>query len=121
MKHLLLTLFLSLLGCLGAKAQQTLSFVYDASGNRVARVIIINSIIATGEEPSEEERDEPKEFNEILGDTQIRLYPNPVESVLTISISSLEDKGKYAIFNMHGSLVLQGSFNHRDTKVEWNN
>ena len=55
MKHLLFTLLLSLLGCLGAKAQQTLSFVYDASGNRVARVIIMSSIIATGEEPSEED------------------------------------------------------------------
>lgn len=118
MKHLFFTLFLSFLGCLGARAQQTLSFVYDASGNRVARVIIMSSIIATGEEPSEEERDEPKEFNEILGDTQIRLYPNPVESVLTISIGSLEDKGKYAIFNMHGSLVLQGSLDHRETKVD---
>ena len=40
---------------MGAKAQQTLSFVYDASGNRAARVIIMSSIIATGEEPSEED------------------------------------------------------------------
>ena len=81
MKQLFLTLMLTCI-YIGAKAQQSLSYAYDAAGNRISRTIILE----TRASMAMEEKKDSVFFEEMLAEKQLKIYPNPVEQQLNIAV-----------------------------------
>ena len=109
-----------------AQAQNQVTYGYDASGNRIKRVIVLPSKspsppaetemeteakteTETEAEPKTEEQVEPKIFSEMLKDFSVRIYPNPTKGDLTVEIQSLPDENTATLrlYSMSGNLILQ--------------
>ena len=87
-----------------ASGQSTVSFTYDNSGNRTSRTTIVLKSTATAQEDSSSS--EP--YADQLGEHSILIYPNPVESELTVEIRGLEENSDAVIslFDQGGRLML---------------
>ncbi len=109
-------LSLTLLLAMAVKAQQKLSYAYDAAGNRVGRTIVL-------EPRSASDSENPADtvfFEETLDDTQVRIYPNPVETQMTIRVSGYAPsmQGEYSLYNITGIMVAKRRFTGETTLVD---
>ena len=107
---------LTLLCALTAKAQQQLSYAYDAAGNRVSRTIVLDTRSTS---VSVNESDSVF-FEEMLAEKQIKIYPNPVESVLTLFVSDYTSsmEGEFSLFDMGGMMLARRRITAETTYVE---
>lgn len=107
---------LTLLFALTAKAQQQLSYAYDAAGNRVSRTIVLDTRSTSA---SVNESDSVF-FEEMLAEKQIKIYPNPVESVLTLFVSDYTSsmEGEFSLFSMGGVMLARRRITGETTYVE---
>lgn len=107
---------LSLLFALTIKAQQQLSYAYDAAGNRVSRTIVLD----TRSTSALVNEGDTVFFEEMLAEKQIKLYPNPVESVLTLLISDYTPsmEGEFSLFNLGGMMLDRRRITDETTYVE---
>lgn len=80
---------------------QTLSYSYDAAGNRVKREIVLNA------NKSPQQTNETL-FMERLSDFDIKIYPNPTKGQLKVEISNLEkdDECTFLLFSLAGMQIL---------------
>ena len=86
---------------------KTVEFLYDASGNRITRQIVIQ----TRSLPMEEDNGESKPdemFQDQVAEKTIRIYPNPTKGDLKVEISGYEerDSGTLMLFSMSGQLLM---------------
>ncbi len=83
---------------------QSVSFGYDAAGNRINRVIVLNQLRSAQEEEPVEEIF----YSEVLKDLEIRIYPNPTEGLLKVDILNLPEQQTADIFlyNLSGKLLI---------------
>ena len=101
-KQVISTLFLIILGALILSAQ-SISYDYDAAGNRIARRVIplggLRSAMA-GDQPVEPVKDS-------WGERKITVYPNPTKGALKIAVENGEDKALYEskAFDSNGRVV----------------
>ncbi|OJU49332.1 MAG: hypothetical protein BGN96_11000 [Bacteroidales bacterium 45-6] len=105
-------LFLLLLGCGIAPAQ--VSFGYDAAGNRISRTITLaRSALVT-------KTDSVKPATEMLGDMQVKIYPNPTQGRLSVQVIGLPDgtSGTLGIFSLQGQLLLRGEASSSRTDLD---
>jgi len=116
MKHtliILITIFISF----AAKSQEYI-YGYDNAGNRISRMaIILNSTPQNPPDSSDnqtanyesEDADEPVQYESVLDDQVITVYPNPTTGELKINISDFEEgtKGSIMITDMQGKLIYQ--------------
>lgn len=118
MKQLFLTLMLTCI-YIGAKAQQSLSYAYDAAGNRISRTIILE----TRASMAMEERKDSVFFEEMLAEKQLKIYPNPVEQQLNIAVdeysSSLD--GFFELYDTNGKLLKKAKMIEYKTQVDMSN
>ncbi len=114
MKRIILISFMLISVC-ALKAQQ-LSYAYDAAGNRVSRTIVLD----TRSTSALVNESDTVFFEEILAEKQIKIYPNPVESVLTILISDYTPsmEGEFSLLNMGGMMLNRGRITAETTYVE---
>ena len=107
--------FIFMLLALTAKAQQNLSYTYDAAGNRTERTIVM---AARSTDASDKAKDAPF-FEEQVAGRQLKIYPNPVKEQLTIQISSYEPsaRGEFALFGIAGSMLHRGTIDSEITLV----
>lgn len=107
---------LTLLLALSSKAQQKLSYAYDAAGNRVGRTIVLDPRSASA---SENPADSVF-FEETLDDKQVRIYPNPVETQLTIRVTGYTPsmQGEYSLYNIAGIMVEKRRITGETTLVD---
>ncbi|SCD20149.1 Hypothetical protein PSM36_1326 [Proteiniphilum saccharofermentans] len=109
-------LSLTLLLAMAVKAQQKLTYAYDAAGNRVGRTIVL-------EPRSASDSENPADtvfFEETLDDTQVRIYPNPVETQMTIRVSGYAPsmQGEYSLYNITGIIVAKRRITGETTLVD---
>lgn len=109
-------LSLTLLLAMAVKAQQKLTYAYDAAGNRVGRTIVL-------EPRSASDSENPADtvfFEETLDDTQVRIYPNPVETQMTIRVSGYAPsmQGEYSLYNITGIMVAKRRITGETTLVD---
>ena len=76
---------------------QTITYSYDACGNRINREIILSRSIDTSE----------KTFEEKLSENTIIIYPNPTEGLLKIEIKGWEqsENQSISVYNSNGGLI----------------
>jgi hypothetical protein len=114
MKRIILISFM-LISVYALKAQQ-LSYAYEAAGNRVSRTIGLD----TRSTSASVNESDTVFFEEILAEKQIKIYPNPVESVLTILISDYTPsmEGEFSLLNMGGMMLNRRRITAETTYVE---
>lgn len=74
---------------------QTLSYSYDAMGNRIAREIVITRNAAP-------QRDTTICFTEVLNERAIKIYPNPTKGMLKVNIP-LQEGQESPILKLYSS------------------
>lgn len=89
-----------------ATGQSTVNFTYDYSGNRTSRAVINLKSTSSSFEAQTDSVEES--FSEKLGDYDILVYPNPVESELTIEIHELDEyaDASTTLFDQGGRLIM---------------
>lgn len=110
---LLLTGFLLLMPQ-GSRAQK-LSYAYDNAGNRVSRTIVFNR-----QQAAKTQKKDSVSFNEILANKEIKLYPNPVQTDLTVTINGFDKDvaGEYFLFDNQGRMLLHSKMNAESFQLE---
>lgn len=96
-------LFIVLFFPLSTHAQNTIAFVYDASGNRIQRSIVIPALRSV----STPEDSIPPVTDTALGNT-ITIYPNPTKGLLKVDIENFkeEQQGSIVIYDMKGQAIV---------------
>lgn len=111
MKQILLILVL-LVFQLSGFSQKKIGYDYDLAGNRKSTIILKSATIpkdttkvAFAVNPNEEKI----EFNETLGEQEIKIYPNPTRGELKLTISNLVEGvvARLFVYNSAGALVFQ--------------
>lgn len=100
---------------LTAKAQQKLSYAYDAAGNRTERTIVMTVRSADVEDKAQD----GLFFEEQIANLQLRIYPNPVKEQLTIQISDYESSARmeFVLYSIGGSILHRGTIDSETTLV----
>ena len=102
--HLSISLFLLL--SLGVHADGTISYTYDAAGNRTTRIYTAAAAVHLQVKKQLEEVAAPIE-EEKVGERTIRIYPNPTKGALGVEILGGDDKEKIRIqlYNLKGTQI----------------
>ena len=96
------------------QAQDKLRFLYDTSGNRTDREIVMTRSISP-----DEQHVEP--LNERLGEYTVRIYPNPTKGELVIAINSddgVSCSGNLILYNMNGQTLKTIEIQSHSTRLD---
>jgi hypothetical protein len=100
----LVVLIATLVFPLAGIAQSTIEYHYDSSGNRIERVIVLNTKSASiaGEENLSQV------FEDNLDAGEIKIYPNPTEGLLNVRISKPGNltEGTITVTDINGRTIL---------------
>lgn len=104
-------LLITLLRCSLLRAQQSVGYSYDSSGNRISRTI---TLVQSASIASTVESDTFKSGGNVIVDNslgkEIKIFPNPTKGKLIIEIDSKDitkDRGVIAIYNVMNQLVVR--------------
>ena len=109
MKNTIIIVFLLFYSINGIS--QTISFAYDAAGNRVSRTITLGGTksSASGNESEQFALEQNEDFfTEVLAEKEIKIYPNPTRGQLRVDIlgyEQLNNKCSIQVFSSGGRLV----------------
>jgi len=111
MRKFLILFFLS---AVSLSAQQKLSYVYDNAGNRKSRTIIIDP-----QQAARPLKNDSIYYQEVLANKEIKIYPNPVKTNLTVNISGYDQdlKGEYFLFDAQGKMILHDKLNTESFQI----
>jgi YD repeat-containing protein len=98
---------------------QTVSFLYDSSGNRTSRTTTINLKSTADAQNSVN----TEQFQDDIDENSITIFPNPVKSQLNVQISGLSDESKVKIFvfDQNGKLFQSLVQNLSATIIDFSN
>lgn len=104
---------LSILVTVACVAQGNLirTYDYDAAGNRILRATIelrkamMNPEIA---ETVTTETDKTFYYEEFIGQTSVKVFPNPTHGLITLQFSHSVESGYYKLCSLTGQLVSEG-------------
>jgi hypothetical protein len=106
-------------------SQTSFSFQYDLSGNRTYRNIV--TLLKSGTiEPTEAVQVDsanykPHEFKDEIGNTQIKIYPNPVKELLQVEIPlTSETPVTLQVYTSTGGLLRDVKVTCESTKIDLN-
>jgi len=87
---------------------QTVSYSYDANGNRdTLSIITLKASNAGITESNQKAEPEIESYTNSLSDLKIKIYPNPVQDFVHLNINGLksDEQLAYYLFNMQGQLI----------------
>ena len=101
----IILLYLCFVGfCPWLHSQNKVTYAYDAAGNRISRIIVINPLRSFTDT---EENEQPAVYSEKLSDIELKIYPNPTEGLLKVEIYNLPENQTAHIwlYNLSGNLI----------------
>lgn len=100
------------------QAQDKIQFVYDAAGNQISRTIVLKTKRAL--EPVETNQEI---FQEKLGKSKIKIYPNPVRTALTVAVVGFNSKmqGELNLYDVNGSILMKEKIVSSQTILDMQN
>lgn len=102
---IIVPIFLLLLGNLTGMAQTVYEFGYDAAGNRTSRsVILLKSANIPADSLMAKQSEKP--FEDLIGERQIKIYPNPTKGLLRVEVP-LDDEAQATleVYTARGALL----------------
>lgn len=111
----IVSLFL-LLASQAGNAQTTYSLTYDASGNRLSRVIPLKSAHIPNQDTL---ANELKTFEDLIGNRPVKIYPNPTKGLLQVELPYVENlHATIRVFGMQGALVREVNVRDFTTDID---
>ncbi len=88
------------------RAQSPVYYTYDDNGNRLTRSITLKKS-AVAEDSVYADEPEKEIFKEEIGETQIRIYPNPTQGELVVEVTGLspEIPVEYSVYSTTGTVL----------------
>lgn len=113
MKRILLLLSIAVTGIAIATNPEVARYTYDSAGNRVSREIIIG---VAGDEP----QDIAASLIDVVASKAVRIYPNPTDGNLTISIDDYEesDQASFVIYDLSGIIVYNSEATEQASSID---
>ena len=113
MKRILLLLSIAVTGIATATNPEVARYTYDSAGNRVSREIIIG---VAGDEP----QDIAASLIDVVASKAVRIYPNPTDGNMTISIDDYEesDQASFIIYDLSGVIVYDSKVTGQASSVD---
>lgn len=101
-------------------AQSKIGYAYDMAGNRIKREIVISASRAMAKKQSFESQDF---YSERLREHSVKIYPNPTQGNLRVSISGLgnSDKCHLGVYSIQGTQILAFDVNSDNANVDISN
>ena len=123
MKKPFFAIAIALVSCAVAFSQNlnngnAIAYAYDASGNRIARYIVLNApsqaprVYIDEEAEETEEPDEqaliPALIEQFTADLQVKIYPNPTKGILLVELAGngKVENAQITVFNQSGQQIL---------------
>jgi hypothetical protein len=112
---------------INVSAQNSLSYSYDDSGNRISRVLKVEglgkgavSFPVKQEDLKVEEKEQELVNEEVI--PSIKIYPNPTRGIINISFEGYSDpfKAEYHVFNLSGTILKNSRINAPLTEIYMN-
>ena len=95
-----------------ATLAQTVTYAYDASGNRITRTIVLsgNKTLEVGEDNEvlvENPFDDSDFFEDVVSEQRFRIYPNPTHGLLKIDFQNISnnDRIRIEVYDLRGSVI----------------
>lgn len=86
------------------------SYQYDNNGNRTAKVIVLNTLKNNDFAELEADNDDSIVFDDKLGESSVKIYPNPTKGLLRVDIQNdSEISGFIEIINNVGKTICKTS------------
>ena len=94
---------------------QSFRYAYDNAGNRVSRTIILSQPLA-----ARQQNKDSVFYQELLSNKEIKLYPNPVKTTLSVFISGYDKniKGEYYLFDIQGKTILYNMLKSESFEID---
>lgn len=94
---------------------QSISYTYDNSGNRIKREIVFSTRNKPGHSSVEN-----LFTDDMLGDKNIRIYPNATKGTLKVEITGYEssDNGSILLHSMSGQMLMSENITSQETKID---
>ena len=101
-------------------SQSKIGYAYDMAGNRIKREIVMSASQAMAKKQSFESQDF---YSERLREHSVKIYPNPTQGNLKVSISGLEnsDKCHLDVYSIQGTQILAFDVNSDNANVDISN
>ena len=101
-------------------AQSKIGYAYDMAGNRIKREIVMSVSRAMAKKQSFESQDF---YSERLREHTVKIYPNPTQANLKVSISGLDnsDKCHLGVYSIQGTQILAFDVNSDNVNVDISN
>jgi len=87
---------------------QTVSYTYDASGNRETRTIVMGGGLKSEVSQNEEmDKDEEEIFQETLGEMTLTIYPNPTTGKLSVRFDNKpgDVKTSVTVYDLNAKII----------------
>ena len=99
--------------------QSKVTYAYDSAGNRTERVIILS----TKGSSIEKEEATPHFLEESISKQQVRFYPNPVKTNLTLEIGYIDNEfsGELMLYDQLGRLLQHQKIDKLSTNIDMSN
>lgn len=126
-RYLFLVSVVVLIGTtLTVNGQNTISYAYDNSGNRISRTITVakSTSMDTDEENEGSGNNQDQSKKNIhkgeLNNVQFSIYPNPTRESVEIKTENLplESKGMVMVFDVKGVLILKQDLTPHSTNLD---
>lgn len=122
MKKTLLS-FLSMLVTITCVAQGNLTrtYDYDDAGNRILRATIELRKSKMNQETNETvttETDKPLYYEESIGETSVKVFPNPTHNLVTLQFSQPVESGRYRLCDMSGRMLSEDPIASATTTID---
>jgi hypothetical protein len=103
-------------------AQSQVMYTYDGNGNRLTRSITLKKS-ATAIDSIYENEAENEVFKDKIGETQIRIFPNPTKGNLAIELlgESTEVKIDYTVYNSSGKILKSKKTSEQKFNIDFTN
>jgi hypothetical protein len=90
-------------------SSQTITYGYDAAGNRISRVIFYGEISEEIPPPEEESEEQEQKaiYEEMLSEITVKIAPNPTEGLLRVTLENMpkETLAQIFLYNFNGKLI----------------
>lgn len=116
MKQLLI-FFLCAFSYILSSNAQTVSYAYDASGNRISRTIVLS------QRNNAPHHQQPTEISEVFDDVTVSVSPNPTDGIVRVKItrSNTPVEGTISVYTQSGAPVQTVSVLSDGTTVDLGN
>jgi hypothetical protein len=84
---------------------QSVTFGYDAAGNRISRTVLMSAPQAA---PRAAEASQEPFVEQLAADLQVKIYPNPTKGILQVELTGIEDDDEtpqIAVFGINGTML----------------